>query len=164
MGYYDAIVESYNKLYGFEQEKKYAQVLDSIKEGSIALDIGCGTGLFMEKIKDKFKLVVGVDSSLGMLKKASKYENVVYVNCDATKLPFVDKVFDTVFSFSVMQDVKDKEKFLSEASRVCRSKAFISILKVNKDLQELKTLFSKYFVVEKVIEEEKDFIFVLNPK
>lgn len=160
--YYDSISVGYNNLYGEEQKRKYLHMpFDEVK-GKKALDLGCGTGLLIPLIKDKFEMIVGVDSSFNMLKLCPKHKNVFYVKADATNLPLINDSFDYVFSFSVFQDVRDKDEFLKELRRVCKSKAIVSVLNKNKSLLELKTLFEKFFVVEEIVEGEKDFILFLK--
>lgn len=162
--YYNEIAPSYDNLYREEQIKKwqFAKNLIKFSKNDVVLDVGCGTGIITFEIAKLVKFIIGIDISNEMLGLAKKAKNVIYLKADATKLPFADKSFDKVVSFTVLQDIKNKEAALKEMKRVCKGELLITIQKRNKSLNELKNLLSKYFKIKKFKEEEKDFIFVLN--
>ena len=69
---YDDFSDTYNE----RMQKLESKVLEEVanilpqKKFSSVLDLGCGTGLFAEKIIGKFQSIIGVDISEKMLKKA----------------------------------------------------------------------------------------------
>ncbi len=70
---YNATAEGYNELHGQEQEAKYRVALQNLTlrpEDSV-LDVGCGSGLLFPYVVDKAGMVVGVDLSGELLKKAN---------------------------------------------------------------------------------------------
>ena len=162
--YYNSIAKGYDNLYGDEQRKKWAEAkkLINFSKKDIVLDMGCGTGLIIPEIAQKTKIVVGIDNSVEMLKLAPKPENAIYVLADAKKIPFPDKFFDKTISLSVLQDIKEWKIVLKEIKRVTKGAVVLTILKRNKNLEDLKDMISKHFKIQKVIEEQKDFIFVLG--
>lgn len=62
------------------------------------LDVGCGTGTFLEIVKDKFKSVTGVEYNDGMIGEARKRlgNDVTLVQGAANVLPFEDESFHIV--------------------------------------------------------------------
>ncbi len=122
--YYDSIAKGYNKLYKEEQLCKWELVKDLILFEGLTLDAGCGTGFITEKLPN----VIGVDSSKKMLSECSK--KVRTVHASLTKLPFEDDYFDNIVSISVLQDVKDYKKVISEFKRVLKpgGKLLITVL------------------------------------
>jgi ubiquinone/menaquinone biosynthesis C-methylase UbiE len=82
------------------------------------LDIGCGTGRTLPLL-DRADSVVGVDPSLGMLRRARRRApGVPLVVGRAEALPFADGTFDTVISALVFCTVESPEAGLREVRRV----------------------------------------------
>jgi predicted TPR repeat methyltransferase len=78
-GKYDELSKNYEDVYnsvGWPDPEQCAQMVvdHDFKEGNAVLDMGCGTGLVAQYLKDKtgFKdiNIVGIDASEGMIKKA----------------------------------------------------------------------------------------------
>jgi ubiquinone/menaquinone biosynthesis C-methylase UbiE len=164
MKYYDEIASGYDELYGEEQKKKWAvaKKLIEFSINDVVLDLGCGTGIIIPEIAKQVKLVVGQDYSAGMLAKAPKPDNVIYVLGDAAEIPFGSKYFDKVVSLTMIQDIKEWAPVLAEIKRVCKGEIVLTLLKRGKDAEEVKTKIGKFFKVKKFIEEEKDYIFLLG--
>ncbi len=161
--YYNKIAKGYNELYGREQMNKWhiAKKMIPLSKEDVVLDLGSGTGIILPELSKMVRYVFAVDSSISMLTKSPKLENVKYIQADAEKLPFPDKHIDKTISLSMMQDVDDWDKVLREIKRVTRGYVLISMIKRNKDLNNVKEKLSKYFNIQKFVEEEKDFIFLL---
>lgn len=120
---YDITAEMYDERYKEEQGRKYCKALQHIDiADSVVLDVGCGSGLFFDKVSDKAKIVIGIDVSRKLLNKAKEKANVrgnVYVlQADADHLPFYDKFFDRTFSFTILQNMPVPKKTLKELKRV----------------------------------------------
>ena len=162
--YYNSIAKGYDNLYGEEQKHKWVNAKKMVKfsKKDIVLDLGCGTGIMIPEFAKKAKIVVGIDNSVEMLKLAPKPENAIYVLADAKKIPFPDNFFDKTISLSVLQDVKNPIVMLKEIKRVTKGYVVLTILKRNKNLEDIKRIISKYFKIKGTLEEEKDFIFVLK--
>ena len=158
--YYDGIAGGYDELYKEEQLKKWQESRKLIKfsKNDVVLDVGCGTGFLTAEVAKLVKEVVGIDISEKLIERAVKTKNVKYIVADAEKLPFGDKTFDKVVSFTMLQDVEDKDAVLKEMKRVCKDDVLLTVLKRNKSFEEIEQMVSKHFKIKKRIEEEKDFI------
>ncbi|MFA5333021.1 MAG: class I SAM-dependent methyltransferase [Candidatus Nanoarchaeia archaeon] len=154
MNYYDSIAKGYNSLYMSEQIKKFENIKDLIPKKGLILELGCGTGFITEKIKN----IIGVDYSIGMLKVCPK--NLRVVCADSSKLPFKCKVFDLVFSLTVLQDVNDLKSAISEIKRVLKpdGKILLSVLNKNR-INEARKLLKKEFKKIKEKENYNDVVF-----
>lgn len=71
--------------------------------GEFGLDLGCGTGHFIEPLQTRGLGVVGLDLSEGMLKFASARQNAHWLCADAEALPLADDSLDYVFSSLAIQ-------------------------------------------------------------
>ena len=98
---------------------------DYAKEGMQVLDLGCGNGRFYPVLKKRNIVYTGLDYSRGLLEEARHlHPEGVFIEGDATKLPFPDKSFDAIYSFAVIHHIPShtlRKKFIEEAARVLRS-------------------------------------------
>lgn len=94
---------------------KYGNELIELLEfqkGEKILDLGCGTGDLAKQLADAGVEVVGIDSSMDMIRQANqKYPEVSFQIGDATALDFHEE-FDAVFSNAVLHWIKEPEKAL----------------------------------------------------
>lgn len=121
--YYDEFSTWYEK----ERHHGYHALIDDLEfdllepflKGKDALEIGCGTGLILDRTAKVAKSAVGIDISEGMLRHAVQ-RGLDGVLADVTHLPFADESFDVVYSFKVLAHVKDIDLALKEMLRVTR--------------------------------------------
>jgi SAM-dependent methyltransferase len=98
----------------------FAQVREMIGAESRlgrALDVGCGTGLSSFALLDAAEVVVGMDASLDMLRRAIHADAVSYVASGAETPPFRAGSFDLAVACGSM-DWIDRERFLPRAADV----------------------------------------------
>jgi len=99
----------------------------NIKSGSMVLDIGTGTGVFIPYLLGKIgnnRRLVALDFAEEMLKEAMAKgfnRNIDYVCADVTNIPLVDEIFDTIVCYSSFPHFQDKPKVLIEINRVIKN-------------------------------------------
>jgi ubiquinone/menaquinone biosynthesis C-methylase UbiE len=170
---YDASADFYDKRYRAIQERKYDIVLNNynLNEKTI-IDIGCGTGLFIEHIFNSKKSsgvlkcnYVAVDISWNMLLqfkvKLLKLKNkikILLILADIENLPFRDNSFNSVFSLTSFQNLPNILSGIRESLRVSlnRSDFKFSILRKKMELNPLLELLTPFVEDLEVI--NKDFI------
>ena len=102
------------------------------------LDVGCGTGLFINKMNNNCKYLFGIDPSKYAIKKArynvniSKNNNVVLVQGEARMLPFNNNMFDAVCCFDVLEHIPCFDVYAS-IKEICRVSNRFIILSINMD-------------------------------
>ncbi len=134
---YDVTAEMYEGLYAEEQQAKYQKALENVQlTGGAVLDVGCGSGLFFSQVADKAEMVVGVDVSRMLLIKAKaqakRFGNVHVVQADADHLPFKNKVFSAVFSFTVLQNMPKPDETLCEFKRAAKTDGVLVVTGLKK--------------------------------
>ena len=156
-GYYDTIARGYGELHREEQLNKLNIIKKNIKIGknALMLDVGCGPCFSTEIFKCK---VVGIDPSIKMLAQA---KNGLFVMGRAEHLPFKDGCFDVAISVTSVQNFDDVKKALLEIRRVSNDRIVLTALKKSKKLDQVQNLICKLFSVKKIVEEDKDLIFII---
>jgi ubiquinone/menaquinone biosynthesis C-methylase UbiE len=120
---YDATAEGYDELHSQEQKAKYNSALRNLEVTCrVVLDIGCGSGLFFQEVSSQAEIVVGIDISHKLLQKAKEhakeFENVFVLQADADHLPFLNGSFNSVFAFTVLQNMPQPSETLLELKRI----------------------------------------------
>ncbi|MFP5212942.1 MAG: class I SAM-dependent methyltransferase [Acidobacteriota bacterium] len=94
------------------------------------LEVGCGTGLFLEWLAQKGHLVTGLDASAPMLDIARGRlpESIGLNRGFAEHLPYNDNEFDTVALVTSLEFVDDPMCALREALRVARRSVLLGVL------------------------------------
>ena len=91
--------------------------------GRRALELGCGTGIFLEKVAPAGARIVGLDLSADLLAKArarlTGAPNVLLHRGDAEQMPYAASSFDAVYGSSVLHHL-DLDRALAEVFRVLR--------------------------------------------
>ena len=169
IGHYCRTADMYDGQFSEEQKKKYKAALRKSPpyRGGYVLDVGCGTGLFIEDAMLR-SYIVGVDCSKKMIKKAKqKYRslNTAFICADADYLPFMDKVFEVIFSFTLLQNMPEPKMTVQEIYSVAKTGAHIVLTGLKKKftktsfLQLLKKLSIDEFIND---EELNDFIILCH--
>lgn len=130
--YYDDFSREYEARRGKNAPRGYHELLDHLEtemverygKGREVLEVGCGTGLILERIQKFASRAEGIDLSPGMLEKARE-RGLSVREGSATALPFEDNRFDVTCSFKVLAHVPDVDRALAEMARVTKPDGFI---------------------------------------
>lgn len=104
----------------------------------IALEDGCGLGLFIDGFSAHFKKLVVLDFSLCHLLLAKKIaeernlNNVMLVCGNAECLPLRTGTFDFVHSNNVIEHVSNQRALFTEAKRVLKSNGLLFVMSPNR--------------------------------
>jgi SAM-dependent methyltransferase len=115
---YDGLAEWYDRYNAPAAQRNRAELLQLLGPGDgLCLDLGCGTGHYLDVIRHSGRTVVGLDRSADQLRIArDRGRNLV--QADAMALPFADRVFTTVAALWISTDVDDLAAVLKETARV----------------------------------------------
>ncbi len=122
-----AYYDDFSGWYERERGRGYHALLDELEmdivspfaRGGRVLEVGCGTGLILERLARVAEEAWGLDLSPGMLQKAHQ-RGLNVVLGSVTDIPFADDSFDLVCSFKVLAHVPDIGHALAEVARVTR--------------------------------------------
>jgi len=123
---YDPLVS----LMGFDRARHELIAAANVEPGHHILDIGCGTGTLVVKLKRQYPSaqVVGIDPDPKVLQRARRKATraAVSVQLDpgfADKLPYKEELFDHVFSSFMFHHLNEQERenMLREVLRVLRA-------------------------------------------
>jgi SAM-dependent methyltransferase len=116
----------------------------ALAPGRRALELGCGTAVFLERVARSGAAIVGLDLSEDLLAKArarmSPFANVVLARGNAEALPYPEASFDVVYGSSVLHHL-DLDAALREAHRVLRPGGRIVFAEPNAINPQLVLLF-----------------------
>jgi malonyl-CoA O-methyltransferase len=101
--------------------------------GGQVLDLGCGTGLALQKLHEHYRgaILIAVDLAEGMLQVArARHGNALWLAADAEKLPLADASVDRIVSSLALQWCESPAAWLQEVWRVLKpgGRAFIATL------------------------------------
>lgn len=164
---YDWMSKGYDLAETVIGKLKYGNSIDKMRDETISklewrdncsvLYVSVGTGKNLEFIPKKVNKatldIVGVDISLGMLKKCRKKFgkplNLSLINCCAEDLPFNDNEFDIVFHVGGINFFNDQQLAIREMIRVAKKGTKILIADETADHIEKQykksRLSKKYF-------------------
>ncbi len=105
-----------------ERKALLAQALRPLSKGAKMLDAGCGSGEFVEFIKELGFDVSGVDISKTAVEKARARcpGTPFWVKSLEDRLPFKDDEFDVVWATEVLEHIFEIHSTLSEINRVLK--------------------------------------------
>jgi demethylmenaquinone methyltransferase/2-methoxy-6-polyprenyl-1,4-benzoquinol methylase len=125
----------------------------NVKQGSIALDVCCGTAdwtiAMADAVGEKGR-AVGLDFSNNMLKigreKIKNYSNIELIHGNAMELPFEDNTFDYVTIGFGLRNVPDYMTVLKEMHRVVKPGGKVVCLETSQPTMiGFKQLYYGYF-------------------
>jgi ubiquinone/menaquinone biosynthesis C-methylase UbiE len=119
-------------------EKQLMNEVAQPKKGEIAIDLGCGTGIYSIWLAEKGLSVTGVDLSTEMIKVAEKKTsernlNIYYKKADLHHLPFEDNSFDLAVCNIALEFADSPEKVIEEGLRVLKKGGRLVIGMIGKN-------------------------------
>ena len=113
--------------YIFSRQEKLMMDLVCPAAGESVLDVGCGSGNYLNLFVQKKCSLTGIDPSDAALASARNKlgHRCELVRGSAVDLPFSDNEFDVVTLINNLRTLDNPKKIIAEAVRVSRSRVFI---------------------------------------
>ncbi|HUJ63462.1 MAG TPA: class I SAM-dependent methyltransferase [Kofleriaceae bacterium] len=126
--YYDDFAGWYER----ERHLPYHRMLDDLEvevverygAGKQVLEVGCGTGLLLDRVARFAASARGIDLSGGMLARAAS-RGLAVAQASATALPIASASVDVAYSFKVLAHIPDIAGALREMARVVRPGGYV---------------------------------------
>jgi ubiquinone/menaquinone biosynthesis C-methylase UbiE/uncharacterized protein YbaR (Trm112 family) len=137
-----------------------------MSQHKMMLEVGCGNGRISRPLAKDGTVVVGVDISRGMLRKAIDEahklgnEDLFYVMGDAENLPFKDGLFDGCVIYGVLHHLASPPDCLKEVSRVMERAGQFYALENNKSI--FRSLFDLLVKLKKLWEEHPSEHYIMS--
>src|SRR5688572_25225052 len=108
--YYDDFAGWYER----ERHLPYHRMLDDLEVEIVeryardkqVLEVGCGTGLILDRVSQFAASARGIDLSGGMLERAAA-RGLLVAQASATELPIASESVDVAYSFKVLAHIPD---------------------------------------------------------
>lgn len=120
---YDEIAAAYDRRYTEEDYCDTERALNAFvgDKSPNVLEVGCGTGHWLQQLQGRNISAIGVDLSRSMLLRArGKLRRGSVIHARAENLPFADRTFDRIFCINAHHHFADKLTFFEGARRVLR--------------------------------------------
>ena len=136
--HYDEIADVYDKRYDGRRGRCYHghirdHVMQYLPKGGFLLDVGCGTGLFVQRYVQEGGRAVGIDISPGMVRHGrERCPDCGFFVGTADALPFRDDSFDALASLLAFSYIPDPEATLRECYRVLPPGGRISVCTLSR--------------------------------
>ncbi|GAA0359066.1 methyltransferase domain-containing protein [Bacillus horti] len=105
------------------------------QNGIIALDVGCGTGRFLQRIQHQIAEGIGIDLSPEMIREANRQADLLQLTDrfefrvgDAYELPLKNESVDVAISTCMMFLLPEPEKGIEELHRVLKKQGTLLML------------------------------------
>jgi ubiquinone/menaquinone biosynthesis C-methylase UbiE len=125
-----------NRIFRYIENKRIKVLIEfgDINENDKVLEVGCGIGNILERIK--IGRLYGADISSVQIERAKKRlgNKVTLVKAPGESLPFDDKFFDRIICTEVFEHVLKPELVIAEMKRVLKDEGIISLSIPNEKL------------------------------
>jgi SAM-dependent methyltransferase len=103
-------------------------ILDSLNHQSRVLDVGCGKGEFLNRVRQFCHCrVYGIDFSENAVLCAKKQYGLDVFQGEISAAPFEEKSFDLITAFHFIEHVHDPAKAINKAFTLCKTSGYLVI-------------------------------------
>ena len=142
------------------------RILKLIKPHSSLIDLGCGNGVFLNKVKQNIKdmKLMGLDMSSVAIQQLKEFYNISGIVSKLPEIPYpiIDNSFDYVVMMEIVEHVDDEKELMNNAFRILKPGGKIIVTAPSDNTKEYRK-----FIEEKSSEhvrwyDENRFLNLLN--
>jgi len=133
---YENLYQNHPRIHALtDNSRKCVKSILSNVKGSSILDVGCGSGYLISRIKDEYPEATCEAFDLTNINLTElDSRNIAFKSGDLTNLPYPDNCFDTVVCTHVLEHVLDIQKCISELRRVSRQRLILVVPRERESL------------------------------
>ncbi|MGB7581908.1 MAG: class I SAM-dependent methyltransferase [Sedimentisphaerales bacterium] len=121
-------------------------ILDTLNSQSSVLDIGCGNGEFLNRVRQFCRCrVSGVDTSENAVLCAKKQCGLDVFRGEITAAPFEEKSFDLITAWSCIEHMNNPAQAVKKIFALCKPGGFLFIKTPNYDSFAAKLFKDKWY-------------------
>ena len=135
---FDSVAERYDKISNDYAVSRRIEFFRKWAKGK-CLEVGVGSWEIAKALLNQHE-VMATDISPEMIKVVKKKLGIKAYVADAEKLPFKDKIFDTIIAAEMIYYLDQPEAFLAEGNRVLKNKGRLLISSATKIAEIYDTL------------------------
>lgn len=129
---YDKIASDYNQRYPAAQKWERGQALLELAKDLKAktiLEVGSGTGYWLNQLRQVTNGLYGLDYSMGMIEQAKQQPAELNLSRGTgTQLPYQSGTFDLIYCVDAIHHFGDHHAFTQEAFRLLKPKGALAII------------------------------------
>ncbi len=146
---YDRIASGYDRRYAHSSTPGVAAALQALA-GSVGavriLEVGCGTGHWLEGLESVSRDLYGLDLSAAMLDQARRRRGPAHlVRGRAGQLPFCSGCYDLVYCVNALHHFDEPRAFVHEAWRLLRPGGVLAVVGMDPRLAQDRWYIYDYF-------------------
>jgi len=145
---YNEVAVDYDKRFKAYKQDGIALKLQELAreiDAETILEVGCGTGHWLEVLQD-FAQVFGIDRSPGMLKKAvERCGNYFLINGDIDYLPFKGNTFNMVFCVNALHHFLNPSGLIFQVRRLLKQDGALAIVNMDPHVRQDHWFIYEYF-------------------
>ncbi len=121
-------------IWRFGQDRRLDMIRQQVPlEGARVLDVGCGVGAYVDKVRGLTAEAFGVDIDGEKLARARRDKSIETLALAVSEqLPFPENTFDAVLLLEVIEHVADDRQTIVEAQRVCKRGGSVLVFAPNR--------------------------------
>ena len=146
---YNSISKEYNNRYKLNDLSGiYSSLEEIIKTNNYQniLEVGCGTGFWINRISKDGRNIFGCDLSTGMLKEADNSKNNCSLFCaNANQLPIKTQKFDLIYCVNALHHFPNKKSFISGSKKLLTKNGSLCIYGIDPRFEDDEWYLYDYF-------------------
>ncbi len=145
---YDQLASTYNRRYEANPMENVAHCLADLIDEMAAtrvLEVGCGTGHWLDTLKEEAPQVFGLDFSMGMLRIATSQQLDRLAQGSALNLPYASGSLDLIFCVNAFHHFGDPERFVRESYRCLSPGGVLAVIGMDPHRRKENWYAYQYF-------------------